>query len=284
MGGIGLEISWLESIIYGLLAGMSEILPVSSIAQQSILQSLFGLTDDLNYLRISVTAGALVAFLFSMWPLYARIRRETRISNSARRRRKKANPVNTQYVFDGNLIKTACIPLVIGGLLYSNFSHWQDMVPIVSLLLLVNGVVLYLPGHFAKGNKDSRTVSRLDGVLLGICSAFGYLPGLSRIGMGLSVASIRGADGQQALKWGMLLSAPALAVVLLVDGYQILAGNGSLPDTALLLKCVLIFVSACVGTNIGIRMIQKLLLRTTPESFAFYCWGAALFSFILYLY
>ena len=189
-----------------------------------------------------------------------------------------------QYVFDGNLIKAACIPLALGIILYSKVSHWQEMVPLVSLLLAVNGLILHLPGYFAKGNKDSRTVSRLDAVLIGIGAALGYLPGISRMAAGLSLSSIRGADGHQAFKWGMLLSAPALAVMLCVDCYGVLAGNAGVPDASFLLKCFVVFAFACLGTGLGIRGMKKLLMRTTPESLAFYCWGAALFSFILYLY
>lgn len=282
MGGIGLEISWLESIIYGLIAGLAEILPVSSVAHQSILHSLFGLTDHLAYLRLCANLGALIALAFSLWPLYARIRRECRISRS--KRRKKSKTINMQYVFDWNMVTTACIPLLLGGILYSKISGWQEMVPLISLFLAINGLVLHLPVYFPKGNKDSRTMSRLEGILLGIGSVLGYFPGISRIGVGFSTASIRGADDHQALKWSLLLSVPALAVMLAVDGYRIFAAGSGSPDTLFLLKCLLIAVSSCIGTSVGIRMMKKLLLRTSPDSFSYYCWGAALFSFILYLY
>ncbi len=277
-----MEINWIESIIYGFIAGLSEILPISSHAHQSILQSLLGLTDGLAYLRLSVTAGSLVAFLFSLWPLYSRIRREYRISKSKRRKRSKA--ANMQYVFDWNVITVACIPLLLGGFLYKTVSGWQDKVPVVSLLLAVNGLLLHLPQYFAKGNKDSRTMSRLDGMLLGTGSALGYFPGLSRIAAGLSVSSIRGADGQQALKWSLLLSAPALAVMLLLDAYAIAVSDIAAPDSLFLIKCLIVAATSCVGTSTGIGMMKKLLTRGTHENFSYYCWGAALFSFILYLY
>ena len=46
---------------------------------------------------------------------------------------------------------------------------------------------------------------------------------------------------------------------------------------------ILLCVFSGIGTGIGIRMMKKLLLRTSPESFSYYCWGAAIFTFILYL-
>lgn len=277
-----MEITWIESIIYGFVAGLTEILPVSSHAHQGILQSLFGITEDIALLRFAAALGALTAFLFSLWPLYGRMRREYKISKSRRRKRSKA--ANMLYVFDWSVIKTACVPLILGGLLYKAISHWQDAIPVVSIFLAVNGFILHLPQYFAKGNKDSRTMSRLDGLLLGIGSALGYIPGVSRVAAGLSVSALRGADKQHSLKWSLLLSAPALAVMLLIDVFSIAASDFAAPDSLSLLKCFLIVIASCIGTGSGIGLIKKLLARNSAESFSYYCWGAALFSFILYLY
>lgn len=277
-----MEISWIESVIYGFIAGLTEILPVSSHAHQNIMHSLFGLTDGLAFLRFSASVGAFVAFLFSMWPLYGRMQREYQISKTRRRNRSKT--ANMLYVFDWNIVKTACIPLIFGCLIYSAAIRWQSMVPLVSLLLVVNGFILHIPQHFAKGNKDSRTMSRLDGMLIGLASVLGYLPGISRIAAGLSVSSLRGADGQQSLKWSLLLSAPALMLALLVDIFAFMGSEVAAPDSKFLIKLIVTAATSCIGTSVGIGMIKKILTRNSAESFSYYCWGAALFSFILYLY
>ena len=127
-------------------------------------------------------------------------------------------------------------------------------------------------------------MSRLDGLLIGLASVLGYLPGISRIAAGLSVSSLRGADAQQSLKWSLLLSAPALMIVLLVDLFAFAGSDLAAPDSLFLLKCVVVAAASCIGTSVGIGMIKKILTRNTVEVFSYYCWGAALFSFILYLY
>ena len=87
-----MEISWIESVIYGFIAGLTEILPVSSHAHQNIMQSLFGLTDGLAFLRFSVSVGAFVAFLF-----VAPLRKDAaRISNQQNPAQKSFE--NGQYV------------------------------------------------------------------------------------------------------------------------------------------------------------------------------------------
>ena len=49
--------------------------------------------------------------------------------------------------------------------------------------LLLVGVLLFLPQYIRSGNKDGRTLSRFDGVLMGIAGAFSVFPGISRISM-----------------------------------------------------------------------------------------------------
>ena len=41
-GGIGLELNWLQSLALGLVSGLTEILPVSAQAHQTILLTFFG--------------------------------------------------------------------------------------------------------------------------------------------------------------------------------------------------------------------------------------------------
>lgn len=282
MGGIGLDISWIESFFFGIISGLTEILPVSSQAHQSIMLNLFGVTQPHGLLGLSVSAGALAAVLASTASTFKRIRREFALSRSKRRGKKKS--VNLQSVFDWNFFKTACIPIFISLFVYGQIRSWRELMPVVSLMLVLNGFILHLPMYLSKGNKDSRSMSGLDGLLFGISSALGLLPGISRIGAGASSAAARGADTQQAFKWSLLLSVPALAGLLLVEGASVLSAGLSGTETVFFLKCVFTAAMSCLGTNIGIRIMKAVSVRTGFEAFSYYSWGAALFSFILYLY
>ena len=127
-------------------------------------------------------------------------------------------------------------------------------------------------------------MSGLDSLMIGLGSILGYVPGISRISACVSSATLRGADPQQALKWGLLLSVPALLGMLLLDGYNILSIGLPAPEMGTTLKCLIVAVTSAIGTGMGIGMMKKLILRSGFEGFAYYCWGAALFSFILYMY
>jgi undecaprenyl-diphosphatase len=275
-----MEINWLQSILLGCISGLTDILPVSAQAHQSILLNLFGIYEYDPLFGFAAMGGSLLVYFFAVSSLFKRIRKDYRLSRSSRRKR----AVNMQNVFDMNLLRTACIPLILGLLLYKKVSGWQQLAPVLSLFLAVNGVVLYIPSYFAKGNKDSRSMSGLDSLMIGVGSVLGYVPGISRIAACVSSATLRGADPQQALKWGLLLSVPALLGMFLLEGYGILSAGLSVPEMGTTLKCLIVAVTSAIGTGIGIGMMKKLILRSGLEGFAYYCWGAALFSFILYMY
>ena len=277
-----MEISWIESFFFGVISGLAEILPMSAQAHQSILLNLFGITDKHPMMALATMIGSVVAVAVSVSSVFRKIRRDYKMSCRSASGRKRV--VNLQNVFDMKLLRTAVIPLLLGLFLYSKVKHWRDMVPVMALLLALNGLVLYLPSYFAKGNKDSRSMSRLDSLLIGIGNALGYLPGVSRMASGFSFATIRGADSEQAFKWTLILSVPALLGMICLDGYHIAASGMGATDSVFLVKCLVTAIASCIGTGMGIGMIKKLITRVGLEGFSYYCWGAALFSFILYMY
>lgn len=282
MGGIGLDISWIESFFFGIISGLTEILPVSSQAHQSIMLNLFGVTQPHGMLGLSVLIGSFVAVLASTAAAFKRMRREFTLSKSRRRRQK--NAVNYQNVFDWNYLKTAAVPVILCLLLHGKVRSWRELMPVISVLLVLNGFILYVPSFLSRGNKDSRSMSGLDGLLFGLGSALGLFPGISRIGAGCSTALARGADGQQAFKWSLLLSVPAIGGLICAEAVAVFSGNLSGIETQFLLKCGFSAIMSCIGTNIGIRIMKALSARSGLEGFSYYSWGAALFSFILYLY
>ena len=127
-------------------------------------------------------------------------------------------------------------------------------------------------------------MSSLDGFFFGLSSALGILPGVSRLGAGISAATACGADRQHALKWALLLSVPALAVLSALDVYNAVQLGLSSVDAGLLLRAAISGMFAFLGGCVSIRAMKTLLVRTGIENFSYYCWGAALFAFILYLY
>ena len=282
MGGIGVELNLLEALIYGLVSGITEFLPVSAQAHQVILLNLFGCTETNGLLNLFVHIGMFIALMVTSGSYIKRMYREYQFSKSTRRRRKRE--VNTQSVFDIHLVKMACIPVIIGFIFYNKTLQWGNSIPLIAIFMLLNGVILFIPMYLARGNKDSRNMSLLDSILFGLGSALSVFHGVSRIGAGVSLAVSRGADPQHAYKWSLILSVPVLLILSCFDLFLIFTVGIGQVDLMFVFKCILCGMCAYFSATVTITFMKTLTTRTGLAGFSYYSWGAALFAFILYLY
>ena len=271
---------WLESILYGLISGLTEFLPVSAQAHQALLAKMFGASAG-TLVQLFIHASALLALYQSCAEQIAQLFREQRLLKIPRSRRRRQPDMIR--VLDMRVLTTAAIPLLLGFFAYPTLSVWRGDLHFIAPVLLVNGIILYVPMHMATGNKDSRSMSRLDSLLLGLAGAVAVIPGISRVGIITSAGIARGADREQALRWSLLLTIPALIGLIGFDIYGImLEGMGTL-SIPVLLQIVLTAAAAYGGAVAGINTMRFMAVRVGFSGFAYYCWGAALFSFIMYL-
>lgn len=276
-----MEIGWLESLVYGLLSGFSEIVPVSSQAHSTLLLRLFGVDVVNPVMGLLVHGAILLAILSGQRHQIQRLMRERRLSQAPKRRRKRQP--DPKSLMDIRLLKTAIVPLLLCFLPYRMAEKLGQDLLWLSALLILNGVILYIPQHLPTGNKDSRMLSPMDGMLLGFVGGLGILPGISRIGACASAAEARGADRQYALDIALLLSIPVLGLLLLADLLSIVAAGLAGFSLILLIKSILAAAAAYIGAYFGIISMRFLAVKTGFAGFAYYSWGAALFTFILYL-
>lgn len=276
-----MNINWLESILFGLVSGFAEFLPVSSQAHKAIFLYLSGIDGEHPIMSLFIHIGTFLAIILSSRVLLRRLYREMQLKNLPKRRRRR-HP-DPQSTADVSLIKTASVMMLIGFVAYIHTSQWGSRLELIALFLVINGILLHVPLHFPQGNKDSRNMSALDGTLIGFGASLAMLPGVSRVGSVSSFAAARGADMQQAFKWGLLLSLPAIAAWICLDVYTVVTSGLMGVDFIFLIKCLLCGAASCFSASLGITFMKFIAVRAGFSGFAFYSWGAALFAFILYL-
>ena len=273
-----MELGWFESFIYGVISGISEFLPISSEAHRAIYLRLIGDADH-ALLRLMTHMGALLALLISCWPMISKLNRERSIAAVNKKRRKRAP--DTKSLTDIRFTRIASLALVIVFILYSAVYDLHERLWILAGFLIVNGILLYIPQFLPAGNKDSRSLSSLDSILIGLSSGLGVVPGLSRVGLSTSTGLLRGADKRYALDAALLLSIPALIVLLIIDFFGIFSAAGV---TFLgVLSCFTAGITSFFSAFFGIYIMRFLAVRVGFSGFAYYSWGLSLFSFILYL-
>lgn len=275
-----MELNWFESIIFGLVSGLAELLPVSAPAHEALLSKLLGINGT-PFIRLLVHISVWFALYFNLRDTVARIFKERSIARIPfRRRTRQPDPV---LIRDMKLLRTAVIVMTACYFAAEIFLDIQAELSIVAVLLVVNGVILYIPGHLPSGNKDARSMTPMDGVLLGLSAAASYFPGISRIGMVVSTSAYRGAGKDQALRWALLLELIAMLIVIGFDAYSLISvGFGTLGFSTLI-SCALACAAAFGGATAGMRIMEFLAFHTGFSGFAYYSWGAALFAFLMYL-
>lgn len=274
-------LSWFQSLIYGLISGLTEFFPVSAQAHQTMMLRLFGTAEAGNLTVLLVRAAVLLALFLNCRDHIAHLRREQRLQMIPLRRRKRQP--DARKILELRMLKAAVIPAVLGFLFYPQICRFNQNLLVIATLLIINGIVLYYPQTVRSGNKDARSMTGFDSILLGIGGSLGLLAGISRIGVMTSAASVRGADQEHAFHWALLLSLPVLLVNLCFDGFAVLTGGVGSMGLLALIGYVLAAVSAFLGASLSLHMMRRISRRVGFSGFSYYCWGGALFTFIMFL-
>jgi undecaprenyl-diphosphatase len=267
-------------ILYGFFAGLGELLPVSSTAHGYLIQLMSQFDTFAPALLLSVHFACFMAVCVYNRRRIGHIRRELKIASLPANKRKRQPDMVA--VLDAKVILTALIPLLIGVGLSSLAFRKLGTLPAISLLLLIGGVVLYIPQYLPGANKDSRSLSRKDALMLGISGAVGVIPGISRIGTIISVGLMKGCDRGYILDIALLASLPVLLGLMIVDCVAIAMAPAAI-GLMMLLYCLLAAAAAFGGAWLAMVIMRFLSVKSNFYGFAYYNWGLALFSFLVYL-
>jgi len=241
---------FLESIIYGFISGFSEFLPISSSAHQRLIGSVLG-SDSADPVR---NLFVHIAVLLALWLGTEKARNRIRAAqrNQSRRRKEAGSKAAAEY----RLLRAATIPFLIAFFLLRYILPSNVSLLLISLFLLLNGIVIFLPDRMLQGNKNAKVMTKFDGALIGISGALCALPGFSRVGVMYSVAAMRGAERKASVNWALLLSIPALVGWVILDFLALLSGSG-VPFWSNLLYYFISALFAFLGTRASIYVLRR---------------------------
>lgn len=272
-----MEWNFLHSLLFGFISAFTEFLPVSSEAHQWLFLKMTGASAEHIGFRLISHAAMLFALTFSCKNQLKRFSRCLKFSSGRRKRQ-----TDTRSFLDLKVLRIASIPLCVSFVLYFGASQLLQKTWLLSLFCLVNGAILFLPDLLPSGNKDSRAMSSFDALLLGLSGVLSVIPGISRVGTLTSVNRARGGDSQYSLEMALLLNIPALVILAGIDCYCLVSGIGIL-SAKLFIQYAVTAVSAFAGAYFSIIIVRFLAVKASFSGFAYYSWGVALFTFILYL-
>jgi len=276
-----LNLNWYQSILYGLVSGLTEVFPVSSQAHRFLMQKLFGVTGEPGLMRLLIDLGILAALYYACQNHIIRIIRARRLARVPKRRRKR--PLDTRSLMDFSMLRTMLIPVILVICFYGKIRTFQVGMIWIAAALLVNGFILYIPQFFPSGNRDSRNSSRVHALLTGLGGAASFVPGISGIGTATSVGSLCGIDRVYCLNMTLLMNMAVYIGMILFDVIGIVTNGIDSVGFSGLITYFLTAVAAFGSATGAIKVMRYFASEIGYTLFAYYCWGVALFTFIMNL-
>lgn len=245
----------LAAVVWGLVQGLTEFLPVSSSGHLVVIPAFLAeLGWDVVPPSLAISAvmhlGTLAAVL-----VYYR-------ADVARVLRFRRDPEGRRIAL---LVGLGTIPALIGLPLADTLERFQATVGNVGWALMFTGLVLVVGQWLATGSRTLVEGRIPDAVAVGVAQAIALIPGVSRSGMTISAAAGRKFGPTQAARFSFLLGIPAIAgggLSQLLD----LSSDGEL-GAELLVGMVV----AAVSGYLAIAFLIRVLERVGLIPFAIYC-------------
>ena len=272
--------TYLFSVLMGVLQGVAEFLPISSSGHLALFQHFFGVEnyeETQMFFTVLLHLGTLISVCVYYWRDVIDMIREffLGIRDLTVRRGGGAPPPPTRRLVMMIIVDTlplfAILP--VKGLVEDAMSN----VTFVSVALLATGFILLFSDRMARGRKNARNATVADALLVGCAQAVGTLPGISRSGITISAGLLRGFDRTFAVRFSFLMSLPAVLganILSLKDALEAGVDLEMLP-----IYLVGMVVSGVVG-YFAIRLVNLLADKGKFGNFAYYCWVVGLGSLI----
>jgi len=246
-----------KEIIWGLIQGLTEFLPISSSGHLILVPTWLGLdTPDLGTSAF-LHLGTLIAVLWFYRADFAMLLRFRH---------------NTEACHIIKLLAIGTIPAAIGVLGKDLIGDIQESATLVSVALIATGAVLWLSGFLRQGTNAVEEASPTDALLIGLAQLVALVPGISRSGMTITAGFSRSLDRVEAARFSFLLGVPAIAGAALQQ---------SLTGASFRSATVVGMVVAGVSGYLSIAFFIKILTKVGLRPFAYYAMAAGITSLVV---
>ena len=273
-------ISYFQGAMLGLLQGVSELFPVSSLGHSVILPRLVGWNIHQNdkffitFLVATHLATALVLLGF-FWRDWWRILKG--LGRSLRDR--GIDPADADAKL-GWLLVVGTIPAGILGLALENslrsvFASAQS----ASIFLFCNGLLLLGAERLRRrapqtaeddDTRIARQVGWRDSALVGTAQALALIPGFSRSGATMAGGLVVGLSNKDAARFAFLLATPIIGAAAVLKLPELAGPDGRGVRGPALVGAV----CAAVTAYLAVRFLMRYFETRTLVPFAVYCLGA----------
>ena len=245
-------LEYLEFILYGLIQGLTEFIPVSSTAHLKVISNLFGINDPGPSLSAILQLGSVFAlgwyFRNDIFKL------KSQLSNN-----------NFIYLLHEKLLRSILIgtfPIVLlGGIIKLFFPYIFDNIfrsnLSIALVSFLMASFMYVADRSKKGSINLKNHNYSDIFLIGFSQAFAIFPGVSRSGVTISTALISGWERVDAAKFSLLLGMPAISLAAIVEFISSFNKFSSLTFFHLIVALITTFLSSLLAIDFLLKYFSS---------------------------
>ena len=292
------KITFFQAAVLGVLQGVSELFPISSLGHTVLFPHLFGWTNIVKWQSqpespwlafiVALHVGSAVGLIAYFWRDWVAIVRAFFATLPKRR----ADTPTERFAW---LIVAASIPTGILGLAFEHAARVGTATPLIAAIFLaVNGLILLgaerlrrrsnvrelarRRGEKVDGGRRLDTLAYRESALIGVAQSSALIAGISRDGVVMAAGLARGLDNGDSARLGFFLAAPIiLAAGLYKIPTDLLGPNGDGIRGAALLAAI---CAAVVGVA-TVHFLTRYFRRGNLVPFGIYCllFGIAMIAY-----
>lgn len=268
----------LQSIILGIVQGITEFLPISSSGHLVLVPHLLGWEIDPEaafVFDVLVQVATLVAVFAYFWHDLINIAKAFFLG--LRKREPLADPDSRL----GWLIILATIPAGLAGLLLKDTLERAINSPLATAcFLFLTAGLLVLAEWLGKRENKAEELSWLDAFVVGLFQILALFPGVSRSGATITGGMLRKLDRPSAARFSFLISIP----IMLAAGLLATLDLFEIPNLGEILPTFLIgFIASAITGYLSIRWLLRYLSHRSLYGFAIYCATFGLINLVVIL-
>ncbi len=243
---------YLEFILYGLIQGLTEFVPVSSTAHLKVIPLLLGIDDPGPSLSAIIQLGSVLALIWYFRDDISKLRIQTSkdfFYHILNERLLRSILIGTiPIILFGGAIKLF-VPYFFNNILRSNLS--------IAIVSFIMAIFMFIADSSKKGSITLNNHNYLDSFLIGFSQAFAIFPGVSRSGITLSTALISGWERRDAAKFSFLLGIPSISLAAIVELFSSFNDFTSLSILPLFVGLITTFISSLLAIDFLLKYVSS---------------------------
>lgn len=234
--------SFLQSIILGIIEGVTEFLPISSTGHMILASKILGLaeSDFLKSFEISIQLGAILAVAVLYWK---------------------------RFLFDFKILKKIAVAFaptaVLGLIFYKTVKIFLGSENVVLWSLFIGGLFLIIFEIWRKGKDgavDLNSLTIKQSFFIGLFQSVALIPGVSRAAATIVGGLFLGIKRKDIVEFSFLLAVPTM---LAASGYDLLKSAGAFTSD----QFILLAIGFAVSFFVAIAAVKFLLLFVKNHTF-----------------